>query len=122
MSPGDRQEIDERVNVPKAILDWRGGQHKHIWEPALFQRLLKAQRYLRRRIDAVEIAELVRLIQHQHLEAVLGNFVEMKPRGGVGSDHRADFVRLGRDQLLAGRDLRWDVELHLQLISPLRAE
>ena len=30
----------------------------------------------------------------------------MKPRGGIGSDYRADVFGLGRDQLLAGGDLR----------------
>jgi len=77
MTASNCQEINERIKVPKPILDRRGRQHQHIAKPSFFERFPETHSDLRRRIDAVEVAKLVRLIQHQHLKPIFGNLVEM---------------------------------------------
>src|SRR3954454_10279829 len=73
MAPRDRQQINERVKIPESVLDRRRREHEHVPKAPLFESLLKSQRHLRRRIDAVKVAQLMRLIEDQHLEAVFGN-------------------------------------------------
>ena len=116
------QEIDEGIKVPQPVMNRRGGEHQHVTEAPRFHRLAEFDCDLRRWIDAVEVSQLVRLIENEHLESILGNLFEMYARGMIGRDDRSDLLGLGLHQLAAGRDFGRDVELALQLVLPLRPQ
>ena len=67
----DGQQVYQRIEIPQAVLYRRRGQHEDKAKSALFQGLPEAFGDLRGLFDAIEVSQLVRLIQHQHLETVL---------------------------------------------------
>ena len=71
----------------------------------------------------MQIAQLVRLVKDQHLEAVLWEALEIEPRAVVCRDDRPDFILgIGVEQLPTSGDRGGDAELRLKLLFPLGAE
>ncbi len=64
MAACNGQQIDQRIKVPQPVMDGCRRQHQHIAEAPFLERLPEAHRDLRRRINTVEVAQLMRLVQH----------------------------------------------------------
>src|SRR6185436_13756288 len=77
---------------------------------------------LRCGIDTVEITKLMGFVQHQHIEAVIGNLFQIRPRRMIGRDDGTYVVRFGGNKFASGDNLTEDIELRLKLVLPLRAE
>ena len=69
MSSGDREKIDERIEVPQPVLDRCRCQHQNEFEAARRESLSEALCDLGRGRYPVEVSELVRFVEDQHLEA-----------------------------------------------------
>ena len=120
MALGGGEAGDQRVDVPHAVLHRRRGQHQHVAERALLQRLEHRARELRRLVAAGQVAQLVGFVEHHHVEAGAGDVAHAVARRLVGRDHH----RRGRAQVVgevlpgAGGDAG-HAELARQLLGPL---
>src|SRR5438105_2085246 len=103
-------------------MDWRRSEHEYEPKPPLLQGLPKALGDLRSVFHAVEVSQLVRLIQHEHLETIARDGIEIQSRRVIGRNYGAWLLRISFDQGIADRNLSGDIEFRKHFLPPLRTK
>ncbi len=64
----------------------------------------------------------MRFIQHQHLETILRDGIEMETRRMIGGDDGAGLLGISLNQVSSDRNRRGDIEFREQFLLPLRTK